>query len=451
MAFLLIIPALSLSATRVVVVGAGVAGLCCANHLARVGNDVTLVERADRVGGRVASDVHEGFILDRGFQVFITAYPEAQRMLDYDALDLHEFLPGALVRCLGGFHLVADPFRRPQDLLRGVVAPVGSIVDKGLIALFSLLQRLQTFDAVLAKPEVSTYEYLRSLGMGDVIIDRFFRPFYQGIFLGALEEQSSRLFEYVFRCFTVGVAALPSRGLGEVAAQLARALPDDSIMLNSEVVRVTDTGVVVRGVTGTTERELPAEAVVIAVDRPSLHGLAGISLGDQGIEGGRASTAVYYALDGPPPVKAPLLLLNGETGTVVDDKVVNNVCFPNAVAPSYAPAGKSLASVTLVGCPSLDDEALDAVVRPQLGAWFGAADVAKWQFLKSYKIPYAQPTQQAERFPTPFRHRIHRGLYACGDHTSTPTLNGAMLSGRYAAEALMEDFPAENGARSGGP
>lgn len=451
-ALLLALPAAAaVGRPRVTVIGAGVSGLCCARTLSTAGVDVRVVDRADAAGGRVRSDVVDGFILDRGFQVFLTAYPEPNRVLDIEALDLRPFLPGALVQIGAERHLVADPFRRPQDLLRGALAPIGSLIDKARVALLAVLQFIQPSDAIFAKPSRSTLSYLKGeLGVSDVMVARFFRPFYQGIFLAPLDEQDARMFEFVFQMFTLGVAALPAKGLGEVSAQLERALPAGAVQTRTLALSATPTAVRVAslpvgGGAPTDERTLESDAVVLAVERPALAAIDGAG-GAAGTDGGRASTALYFAFAGPPPVSEPILVLNGESPVALQPGggvVVNNVCFPSAVAPSYAPAGMSLASVTLVGIPTDDDAALERAARVQLSGWFGAAHVATWRHLRTYRVPYAQPPQlPAGGGPFERPVRLPSGLYRCGDHTAQPTLDGAMSSGRIAGEAVLEDLRA---------
>jgi uncharacterized protein with NAD-binding domain and iron-sulfur cluster len=203
--------------TQVAVVGAGVSGLVCARALAAAGLDVVLVESSDRAGGRVGTDVVNGFLLDRGFQVFLDAYPAAARELDLAALDLRAFLPGALVHTPeegSAWARVSDPLRRPQDLVAALVAPVGTLLDKAKVGVYRLATLAWTLGDVFEHPETSTLEHLSvTLGLSDSMIDRFFRPFYQGIFLAPLEEQSSRMFEFVFYIFAIGRANLPANGM----------------------------------------------------------------------------------------------------------------------------------------------------------------------------------------------------------------------------------------------
>ena len=156
------------------------------------------------------------------------------------------------------------------------------------------------------------------------------------------------------------------------------------------------------------------------------------------------TTCLYFAIDGPPPLSAPILYLNGDGGGMI-----NNCCFPSTVASTYAPAGKSLASVSIVGVPSgIGDDELVEAVRSELEAWFGdgcegrnreGPPVKEWRHLKTYAIPYAQPNQET---PSELERttRLGGGAYVCGDHRSPATFDGAMMSGRIAAEAVVADM-----------
>jgi len=192
--------ALSLSSPAqpsVIIVGAGVAGLTAARACAKAGVQVRLLEASDGVGGRVRTDrTEDGYLLDRGFQVFIEDYPEARRVLDYEQLQLARFWPGALVLDGESRSAVSDPLRRPQDTLAALLSPIGTPLDKLLLGILIIrLKYTQTFAQALTKDEQSTEDYLFGLGLSESIVDTFFRPFLQGVFLAPLSAQSSRMSE----------------------------------------------------------------------------------------------------------------------------------------------------------------------------------------------------------------------------------------------------------------
>lgn len=190
---------------EVIIIGAGASGLSCANELYKCGvKDILLLEASDDVGGRIRTDEVDGFLLDRGFQVFITKYPLAQRSFDYASLDLQNFNPGALVHFQNEFHTVSDPFRRPQDLLPSLISPIGSLTDKIIVGILSILIQFNSVSNIISSEEKNTLTFLKEKGISDAMITRFFTPFFQGIFLSSLESQSSRMFEFVFKMFSEG-------------------------------------------------------------------------------------------------------------------------------------------------------------------------------------------------------------------------------------------------------
>ena len=243
----------------VVVVGAGVSGLACALELRRLGREVVVLEASDAVGGRVRSDRVDGFTLDRGFQVLLTAYPEVQRLLDLDGLRLRRFQPGAMVHRRGRFHRVSDPFRRPQDLLATLRAPVGTFADKARIGL--LRRRVLKSDprTLLRQPDIETSAHLEALGFSDSFVEQFFRPFFGGVSLDPSLRTSSRMFDVLFRSFAAGDVAVPADGMRAIPDQLARRLPPATVRLRSRVEHVDAHGVLLTdGSTWT------ARAVVVA-------------------------------------------------------------------------------------------------------------------------------------------------------------------------------------------
>ncbi|EFN56940.1 hypothetical protein CHLNCDRAFT_143480 [Chlorella variabilis] len=399
----------------VVVVGAGVAGLNAAAKLHKAGASVVVVEASDGVGGRVRTDEVDGFLLDRGFQIFLTSYPEAQEALDYGALDLRPFYAGALVRYQGEFHRVADPLRHPADGLASLANPIGSPQDKLLVGLFRLKSLLGSVDELLKAPETSIEQRLQAEGFSQPIVDRFFRPFLGGIFFDRSLATSSRLFSFVMRMLATG--AFPSNtqprpwtGGGADGAPPAVQLAD-----------------------GATR---PARGGVVQAEGPEAARCWGLALAGAPSKAAPAvGTAGFTLKAARPPRPGNTLYLAGEGGGLV-----NNMCFPSEVAPSYAPQGQTLVSVSTIGTlDQLSEQQLVEGVKAELGGWFGAGEVAGWQHLKTYRIPFAQPSQAP---PTDLFRPVSLGggLYVCGDHRCSATLDGALRSGREAAEAVLADL-----------
>ena len=412
----------------VVVVGAGLAGLACARHLAAAGVEPLVVDASDAVGGRVRTDVVDGFRLDRGFQVLLTAYPEARALLDYDALDLQPFEPGAKVWLDGALHHVGDPLRAPLSALPTLLAPIGTFADKLRILKLRRAVTAGSLDAIRTRPEMTTEAALRErYGFSDAIIDRFFRPFLGGVLLDRGLEPSSRAFELYFRMFARGSAAVPARGIQQIPEQLAAGLPDGTVRLQARAESVQP-GRVTLGVGDPIE----ARAVVIATDEPE----AATLLRRAAPPVGRTVCAVYWSAP-EAPVDDPILVLDGE-----NDGPVNNLAVMSRVAPSYAPDGHHLVVTSVLGNPACSDAELERRIRTQLRGWFGDA-VDAWEPLRTYRILSAHPHQAPPALTPPERpHRVGDGLFLAGDHLTNASIQGALRSGRLAAQAVLADVGA---------
>jgi phytoene dehydrogenase-like protein len=410
----------------VIIVGAGLAGLATAIRCAEANLSVIVLEAADGVGGRVRSDHVDGFILDRGFQVLLTAYPEAKAMLDYDALSLKKFTPGSLIRFDGSTSRLADPFRAPKTLLETLRSPVASLVDKARFGLFRIMNQRSSIESIWLKQEATTLARLRELKFSSTMIERFFRPFLAGVQLDPTLSTSSRMFEFVFKMLAEGDNVLPAHGMGMISEQLAGRVPAGSIRLNTRVAAVA-----AGSVTLLDQAVLRAKSIVIATEGPQAAKL----LGDRVVSPGSQSVTCLY-FDAPvAPITEPTIMLNGD-GAVAGP--VNNVCVPSMVSSAYAPAGRHLVSVSVIAPHSETDEAsLQVAVRTQLRSWFGP-QVDAWNHLRTYTIAHAQPNQTSPALVNPRRRvDLGEGLFVCGDHRDNASINGALESGRRAAEAVI--------------
>jgi len=405
----------------IVIVGGGLAGLSAAVHLHRAGRAVRVLEASDRVGGRVATDAVDGFLLDRGFQVLLESYPEAQALLDYDALDLRRFMRGADVRFDGKFHRVADPREHLDDVISTVLSPIFSYGD--MLAVLRLPSAIKWDTA--SRPEwlhaVSTRAYLAKNGISWMAFNRFFKPFFGGVFLEPDLDTPASMFAFLFQLFANGHASLPAHGMGAIPAQLAAQLPEDCIWTNSRVTETWETGVKLEN-----GEQIEAEAVVIATDADSAAGW------EEALDGlpWRSTVTLYFRAENAPS-QAAILMLNGS-----GDGLINSVSVPSVLSPHYAPKGQHLISVSVVGDPELPEQTLTERVQGELVRWFGR-DASSWGHLRNYHIPRALPRHDQLPASPPETMRMPNGKYRCGDYCVNASINGALQSGRLVAEEIV--------------
>ncbi len=422
------VPAISQNDPNILVIGAGLAGLTAARVLTSADVPCTVLERAADVGGRVATDSLRDFRLDRGFQIFLTAYPDAGALLDYGALRLGKFYPGSLVWAGKALHRIADPWRNPIAGIGSLLTPVFRVGDAARLARLRRNALRRPADGELREPEQSTAEYVREMGMSEACIERFMRPFFGGVFLETGLETPKSMFEFVFAMFATGVAALPQTGMQAIPEQLAVGLPPGTVRRQCRVRNLHD---------GAAELEsgerVAASHVILATD-PSA---AAEILPSSPLVKWNGCTTAYYCAP-TPPLEEPILVLNGMGP---DDGPVNHLCVPSNVSGGYAPPGSALISATVVEALTQDDAALDQAIRQQLTRWFGSS-VKSWEHLRTYRIPHALPRvreitdRRARLSDTVGRTRA----YLCGDYLENPSINGAMHSGRRAAQELLTDL-----------
>ena len=342
-------------------------------------------------------------------------------MLDYAALDLRPFRPGALIRYGGRFHPIGDPWRHWGDALPTLFSPIGTLADKLRMARLRHRVLRGSLEDLYSRPETTAIEALRGFGFSDAMIERFLRPFLAGVFFDQDLEVSSRAFEFVFRAFAAGDVALPAQGIEAIPHQLAASLPAGRLRLNTPVASLEQKAVI----TASGER-IAAHAVVVATDGLTTARL----LGDEVAPGGKATTCLYYAAS-EPPVREPLLVLNGE-----GRGPVNSLLVPSVLSPAYAPPDQALVTVNVLGNPGLDDAALDSAVRMQLGDWFGGV-VKDWRLLRIYRLERALPSQTPPvSYPGTRPTIAGDGVWVCGEYRNAPSIQWALVSGRRAAQSV---------------
>jgi phytoene dehydrogenase-like protein len=409
----------------VVVIGAGLSGLAAARQIQQSGFNVVILEASDAVGGRVRTDNVDGFLLDRGFQVLLTAYPELATQVDMNALDLQAFDPGALVWMRsknggpGKGHVVSDPFRKPSTLFATTFAPIGSLFDKMRIVLLRLRVLRGIAPNLLRAKDMTTLEALRSAGFSHRMIETFFKPLFGGVQLDPQLATSRRMFDIIFRSLSEGKSVLPSRGMQALPEQLASRLAHSTVRLNSPVQSLDGTTVTLRN-----GERITARAVVVATDGPAASTLLGLPPVQS-----RTAGCVYFSADTPPNNKKYVILDGSGKGPVLNVAIISNV------APSYAPTGKHLIAAAL---PGVITGNLEQLARKQLREWWGP-QVDSWKHLRTYAISHGGPVQSAPFSPKQ-RVSLGNGRFVCGDHRDTGSIQGALYSGRRCGEAVVRSL-----------
>ena len=419
----------------VAVAGGGLAGLVAARRLADAGVDVTVCEERSDVGGRVRTENHEGFRLDRGFQVLFTAYPAVRRELDLGALDLRYFTPGAVIARPGSRSVLSDPLRDPRALLASIRNDEVTLTDKARTLLLRQHVGTREETEIFASPDRSIRSYLREWGFSESYIRNFVAPFYGGITLDRSLSTSKRVFEYTFKALSEGRIALPAAGIEAIPEQLAdRAeAAGASIRCSDPVESITDRGdgVTVETASGTVD----ADAAIVATNPAEAARLTAVD----GIPTDtRGCVTQYYRLpEDSAPTTRRKLLLNAR------DPSPNTVVPMSEVAPEYAPDGEALLNATFLDDAARERsvESLAEETRLTLEAWYPERDFSDLDPVRTYRIEFAQFDQPPGVHDTLPGHRAPGGrTYLAGDYTAWSAIQGAMRSGREVAAAVRADL-----------
>jgi hypothetical protein len=415
----------------VVIVGAGLAGLRAARLLVDAGLEVQVLEAADRVGGRVATDHVDGFTLDRGFQLYNTAYTEGAHALDLAGLDLRGFRAGVEVLVEGGARVVLDDPRRapaqlPSLLTTAIRSRVGMPWELAAFAGYAALCATLPEDQLVGRPDVTVGEALRRAGVRGRVLDRVVAPFLAGVFADESLRTSRRFADQVLRTFVTGSPSLPAAGMAAIAEDLADGLPDGVVRLADPVRSVAP------GVVQARSGPVHAPAVVVATDATA----AGTLLPALEVPRMRALTTWYFATTALAPGAHRRLLLDGR-----ERRWLANVAVLTDTVPGYGPPGAGLVAASAVGDhpdgPAADRARRDAA--DLLG--IGAEELAE---LARYPIRGALPAHT----PPLALHQpaaLGDGVFVVGDHRATPSIQGALASGRRGAEAVLAHLGAARG------
>ena len=406
----------------VVVVGAGLAGLAAARRLHAAGLNVIVTEAADTVGGRVRTDRLDGLQLDHGFQQFNRAYPAA-RIFDIDALDLRPFRPGLVVALGERRYRLGDPRRWPGSALSTLRAPVGSTWQKLQLLRWIVEINAAPAGRLLANPDRSIAAELSSRGLDGRLGRTVIRPFLAGVLGEESMSTSTRFVTMLVRSFARGTPALPARGMQALPDQLAAGLSAGVVWLNTRVTKVT------AGEVRTDRGVIKARAIIVAADPRTGCRLTGLP------EPTMRGLTTFYHLAPQAPTTERVIYVDGERrGPLVNSVVVSNA------AATYARRGALIAS-TVLGAD--DSSEMEALVREQAGAMYGV-DPREWEHVTTFPIRYALPA-----LPAPLTMQrpvsLGDGMYVAGDHRDTASIQGALVSGRRVAAAVLGQFGAPDG------
>ncbi|MBP2416155.1 NAD(P)/FAD-dependent oxidoreductase [Microlunatus capsulatus] len=400
----------------VVVVGAGLAGLACAQRLVAAGVDVVVLEASDGVGGRVRTDVVDGYRCDRGFQLLNPAYPALRRVVDLDALDLRPFRAGVVAATGDRQAVLADPRREPGLLGRTLTAPLGSLLDKVLFARWAATALLPV-GRTTGRPDRTLSEALDRARVTGPLRSGVVEPFLAGVLAERDGSTSAAFVGLLLRSFILGSPAVPALGVGRLPETMAAGLPAGTVRLGTTVHRVDAHAVETDGGT------VGARAVVVATDPPTAERLTGVPAPAM-----KALTTFWHSAPEPPGRERRLLHLDADRrGPLLNSAVMTDV------APEYAPPGRALVASTVLGADGTAEA--ERAARRHAGVVYGA-DPTGWELVTTSVVPGALPEQ---RPPLDLRRPVTApsGVHVAGDHRDTASIQGALVSGRRAAAAVL--------------
>ena len=399
-----------------IIIGAGVSGLVAAIELEKAGFTPMILEATDCIGGRLKSDLESEVPLDHGFQVLLTDYPEAQKYLDFDSLDLIPFKPGSIIFQNSKQQKIGDPRRDTSFLWSTLTSGIGTFNDKLRILKLSNKLKKKSIEDIFLTPEISTLDYLRELGFSNMIIENFFQPFFAGIFLEEELETSSRMFEFVYKMFGTGYATIPRNGIQAIPKQLANQLSKSTFRFNALVTQIENKTVYLDN-----GEKLVADQIIIATDASSI-----LPTGKKTNVKWKSCYNIYLETENS-VFNQPII------GLLPDKKLlVNNFHFLSDVFGG----NKEILSVTVVKPHTLSESEMVQKVKNELEQY---CNIKTKALIKLFHIKKALPDlSQLKYEPHVEDLIINDAVYCCGDHLANGSLNAAMASGRLVAEQIIK-------------
>lgn len=393
---------------RVAIIGAGLSGLITALKLSKDDFDITIFEKEDQPGGRMRTENVGEWDLDLGFQVALTGYPYLKKYINFDELSKVDLEPGATIFIEGKRTTVGDPTRYPKFLFPTLFSTVGSIKDKWLIIRLQRELSNKSIEDVFRLKNCSTLAYLKGFGFSDKIIDRFFRPFYAGIFLENELRTSSRMFLFIFKMFAEGKAIIPKGGIGKIGDYLAKKLQDVEFKYNTNVSSI-DEGQVIYN-------DQKEDFDLIINTNPSFNK----KFSDQW----KGCHVFYFEHQGAPLISAPRIGLLSTPGSLI-----NNIFYAN-YAQSKPEQNKQLLSITVVDDQGKDIRSLKEVVAKEC-EFLLKRNV---EYVQHYKIPHSLP--DTDKPLNDIDIQVGQRVIHIGDYFLNGSQNAACKIGEELADKL---------------
>jgi len=410
--------------TSVAIIGAGLAGLACARELQKNKIDFQIIEKSDSVGGRIKTDVIDGFTLDRGFQLYNPSYSEGMKLLNYEELDLQKFTRGIAIRDGKRLRLIEDPKSNFSSIFKTMKDFPGNPISHLALLKYFLTYLIQSDAQIAISKDISAKQALNDAGVKNSLYEKLFRPFLAGVFLESELVTSRKFMDIVIKTFFKGTPSVPSAGMQQIPLQIASQIDKENIHFNSEVLKIENNTIY------TDTQVFEAKKVVIATDYSSTQKWIDLPIK-------KVNSVTTWYFEGNEEISAvakskPVLFVDAaNSGPLVNAVVISNA------AKTYAPLGKVLVSTSAIESKT---KANVSEVLKHLSFLYGI-NTESFKLINKYEITNALP-QMLAPFTTSNSNQLSENLFVTGDHRATSSIQGALLSGRNTATVVKVSLEA---------